>query len=104
MIDAFDNFEEYALINGMDDDEAEEGIVYLYLATRLKPLLAINSVTKPVLNNICEIFADHYFDKEVSLDLMINALYNYINDKGSIPLLYLLESNIEKFLQDNLEE
>lgn len=104
MIEVFEAFDEYALINGMDEDEAEEGIIFLYLATRLKPLLSYGSITKPTLNNVCEIFADHYFDYGVSLDLMINALYNYVNDKGSLPLLYTLENNINNFLADNLEE
>ena len=107
MIEALEILEEYKIIQGFDkedDDTVEEDIVYLYLAIRLKPLLNVAGINKNRLNKIAELFADNYFDKELSLDLMINALYNYINATKTAPSNRLLSDDIETLLEDYLEE
>ena len=98
MIKALDELEELQIVTSQDDDEIEETIVYLYLAMRLKPLINQAGMNENRINNICDFFAEHYFESEISLDYMINSLYNYINEKNETPSNILLTDNIQEFL------
>ena len=86
-----------------DDDTAEETIIYLYLAIRLKPLLGVAKIDGPKINNIADILADHYFDREISLDLLINVVYNYINTHKKCPSERILSDDIEALLKEYAE-
>lgn len=106
MIKALELLEEYKIENNIDkedDNFAEEDIVYLYLAIRLKPLIGTAGISENRINNIATFLAEHYFDKEISLDLMINAIYNYINATKNCPSDKLLTDDIEALLEDYTE-
>lgn len=100
MIKALDELDELQITTSQDDDEIEETVVYLYLAVRLKPLINQAGMNENRINNICDFFAAHYFESDISLDLMINSLYNYINEEKQCPSNLLLTENIEEFLDN----
>lgn len=100
MYRAFDIYDMYKDDYDSDEDIAEEEIVNLYCATRLRHLLEIAGITKNRLNNIIEILVDHYFDHDISLDYMINAIYNYVNATKQCPSDKLLTTEIDTFIND----
>lgn len=99
MIKALTNLEEYIDLLGIDETEAEGEIVYLYLAIQLKPLVGIAGINENRLNNIIEFLAENYFEEDLSLDLQINALYNYVNTIKTCPSNFLLTDGIEILLE-----
>ena len=99
MIKALTNLEEYIDLLGIDETEAEEEIVYLYLAIQLKPLVGVAGINENRLNNIADFLAENYFEEDISLDLQINALYNYINTTKTCPSNFLLTDGIEILLE-----
>lgn len=101
MIRAFNIYQEYKKENSLNDEDiAEESIVYIYCATRLRHLIGIAGITENRLNNIIDILIDHYFDYEISLDYMINAIYNYVNATKQCPSDKLLTTEIDTFIND----
>ena len=79
MLKALDVLEDLAVVSAQDDDEIEETVIFLYLGIRLKPLLGKYNIDEDKINEIATQLADNYFDKSLSLDLMINSIYNYFN-------------------------
>ena len=104
MLKALDEYKTYLETYCMDEDEAEEYIIHLYLAVRLRPLLNKAGINANRLNNICSMLVDQYLDYEISLDIMINAIYNYINATKTCPSDKLLSDDIEAFLKEYAEE
>lgn len=99
MLKALDVLDDFIIDSDcIELDEVEETIIYLYLAMRLNPLNGKLDINENRINNIANILADNYFDKEISLDLMINAIYNYINTTSHSPSDQLLSDDIESFL------
>lgn len=103
MLKALDMLEDLAADSAQDDDEIEETVVFLYLGIRLKPLLGKYNINKDKINEIATQLADNYFDESLSLDLMINSIYNYINKHKQCPSDILLSDNIEILLSNYLE-
>ena len=104
MINALDELQDFQIMNSYDEDETQEMVVYLYLAVRLKPLLD-KKLEEQDVDTISNALANNYLEHNLSLDLMINAVYNYINSTKMCPSVHQLNSsNIEKFLEDNYEE
>lgn len=99
MIKALDLLQDFAALTNQEIAETEEDIIYLYLAFRLNPLVGKYDCSENRINNICEIFAQHYLEQDISLDLMINSLYNYINTNKHGPADALLE-DIFALLED----
>lgn len=104
MVKASELLEDFSMLSGQDDDETEESIIMMYIAVRLKPLVIKKKITYTDLNNMATTIADHYFDKSLSLDLIINSIYNYINSHNTQPPDELLSDNIEILLENYLEE
>ena len=103
MLKALDVLEDLAVVSAQDDDEIEETVIFLYLGIRLKPLLGKYNINEDKVNEIATQLADNYFDKSLSLDLMINSIYNYINNHKQCPSDELLSDNIEILLSNYLE-
>lgn len=103
MIKASDNLEELNVILGFET-EAEEAIIYGYIGIRLKPIIGKHNITTEHFDNICEYIAQNYFDRSVSIDYSINAVYNYINENKKCPPDYLFTDRLEEFLEDYAEE
>ena len=100
MIDALTLLDDFQIAESYDDDEVVETVTYLYLAIRLKPLLTKDYAKIYQINMISKTLADNYLEHNLSLDLMINAVYNYINETKKCPSLYQInEDNIEDFLE-----
>lgn len=107
MLRALTELDEYkALFCHLDDSDeiAEEQIVMLYLAIRLKPLLGKHYITEEDINDYAEELSNQYFTNRISLDLMINAIYNYINCNRVSPDLCDLQQDIIEFLETYNEE
>lgn len=104
MINALNELQDFQIINSLDDEETEEMVAYLYLAIRLKPLLKNKTFKEQDIDTICAALAKHYLNNNVSLDLMINAVYNYINTTKKCPSVIQLNDDIEVFLEDNTDE
>lgn len=103
MIQALDELTELQCVTMQDDDEIEETVVFLYLAIRLKPLLGKYKINENKINNIASFLADYYFDKSISLDIMINSIYNYINQHKKYPPDKVMSDNIEILLNKYAE-
>ena len=107
MINALENLDYFKIINNIDETDdslVEEEIIYLYLAMRLKPLVGFAGINANRVNNIANFFADNYQEQGISLDLMVNALYNYINATKTCPSDRLLSDDIVTLLEDYLEK
>lgn len=88
-----------ALMLSKDADDIDELVIYYYLGVRLKPLIGIKNITDKKVNQISNIFAKHYFTKNISIDILVNALYNYVNIQGTCPGPKFLDDDIEIFLK-----
>lgn len=104
MIKALDEYEDFLVLNCLDEEEAEERIMYVYAAVRLKPLIGKAGINENRVNNICNLIIDQYFDYEISLDLIINAIYNYVNATKHCPSDKLLSDDIESFLEEYCQQ
>lgn len=105
MINALDELQDFQIMNSYNEDETQEMVVHLYLAVRLKPLLDKKKLEEQDIDTISNALANNYLEHDLSLDLMINAVYNYVNNTKLCPPMYQLNSSyIEKFLEDNYEE
>lgn len=82
----------------------EEMIVKAYAGWRLKPLIGHLDISEKRYNNIVELIIEKYLEEDYSLDLIINAVYNYINSNKHSPSDRLLTDDIEALLQDYAEE
>ncbi len=103
MIKALSLLKEYkANIDGSEisDELIEEEIVYLYLGMRLEPLVKNEIIEENRVNELANIIADKYFDYAISLDTLINAVYNYINKNNLCPPDQFIDDNIETFLKE----
>jgi hypothetical protein len=103
MLDALDILEELEQIYGIEI-EVEETVIYGYIAIRLKPLLGKHGISKEKINKMCEHIAQNYFDRNVSIDYSVNAVYNYINFNKKSPSDNLFTTNLTEFLDDYAEE
>lgn len=104
MIKAMDEYDDLLEMMCLDPNEAEEYIIKYYLVIRLNPLLNTAGINRNKLNNIIDFFTDNYLDYNYSLDIMVNALYNYINKKKTCPSNKSLSDDIETFLKDYANE
>lgn len=100
MVKASDELDNYIVMNSYDEDEAEEMALYLYCAVRLKPLIGHAGINVNRADNIASFLVNNYLQDDLSLDLMINAVYNYINSTRTCPSDTLLSDNIETLLED----
>ena len=104
MIKATEVMEDFKITQGLDatedDDIVSEEIIKLYLVLRLRPLVGIAGINENRLNNICDFLTDNYFDYNISIDLMCNAVYNYINATKNCPSDYLLRDDIEALIEE----
>lgn len=97
--DTLENF--IKQINFTKSEEClEEYIANLYLGIRLKPCLNKNYMTKTTFNQTCDILYNLWIQENCSLDIMINAVYNYINEYKKAPPLDLLLNDPRAFLED----
>lgn len=103
MIEALDELQDFQIVNSYDELETAEMVTYLYLAMRIKPLVEKNKISKYEANTICKTLADNFIEEDISLDLMINAVYNYINKTNMCPTIYQLNEALETFLEDYCE-
>lgn len=103
MLKALEVLEELETIYGLEV-EVEETVIYGYIAIRLKPLLGKYNVSKDRINELCKHIAQNYYDRNVSIDYLVNAVYNYINQKHKSPSDNLLTTNLTEFLEDFAEE
>lgn len=80
-----------------------EYIAKAYLGMRLQPILDKRKIDKKSFNYICEIFAEYFLEENISLDILINSLYNYINANHKCPSEHSL-ADIQAFIEDYAEE
>lgn len=104
MIKATEELDNYKIMYDADEEIVEESIIYCYLAVRLLPLKGTAGITENRINNIAEFLANHYNNDGLSLDLMINSIYNYINFNKNCPSDKLLTDDIESLLEDYSED
>lgn len=90
--------------SGNVDDELllAEFIAKAYLGMRLNPLLEKRKMDKKTFNSTCELFTEYFLEENISLDILINCLYNYINTNHKCPSEKYL-SDIQAFLEDYSE-
>ncbi len=98
MIKATNVLENLSIVLNIDEDLIEEYVIKAYLAIRMKPLIGTAGITENRINNIADFLADHYFDHQYSLDVLVNAIYNYINANKHCPSDKLLTDDIEILL------
>jgi hypothetical protein len=107
MLTALDNLDEFKLLQGLtpedDDTYIEEEIILLYIAIRLKPILTKFKLTRDKFDELCEQVIQNYNNENISIDYIINAVYNYINWNNKMPSGKLLTEDIQAFLEDYAE-
>ena len=94
----FDDFDEYVYIF---DKDPEINILRMYVALRLNILR--EQYHDNELTEVGQEFVEQYLNNDISLDLMLNALYNYINHNNRLPTLKMVQ-DITAFLEDYAEE
>ena len=102
--EAFASFCLDGYASGNVDDELllAEFIAKAYLGMRLNPLLEKRKMDKKTFNSTCELFTEYFLEENISLDILINCLYNYINTNHKCPSEQYL-SDIQAFLEDYSE-
>lgn len=100
MLNALEELENLGIMLNVDDYIAEEYVIYYYIAIRLKQLLKKYGTTEEDINGYCECLADNYYDYEISIDIMVNAIYNYYNIEGKKLDKELLRTGIDTFLEE----
>lgn len=108
-MDIIDNEEDTTIFNDLDsfivyfdpDSEPLECVARLYVATRLDKIRT--NKNEKELNQIGKHFILEYINNNISLDLMLNALYNYINFNNKLPSIKTVK-DIVAFLDDYAEE
>ena len=103
-----DLLDTFYFINATDDEENDELLLKMfaakvYVGVRLKPLLDKNKVDAEQFDNICDLFTECFIEQNISLDILINCLYNYINRYHKCPSDKRL-SDIQAFLEDYSKE
>ena len=91
-------------IDKTDIESTTEEITVLYVAMRLEPIIGVYDINENRYNNICNNVVNANMQHNISLDLIINSVYNYINEEKHGPSDKLLTTDIEKFLEDYSEE
>lgn len=91
--------EDLAIALNIDSDDVEAHVIDYYLALRLQPLITSAGIPARKINKLIDDFAAMYFIDNYSLDILINAVYNYINTTNELPPDNLLNDNIETFLE-----
>ena len=100
-----DIFEEFAITcNSKADIVLEEFIIKLYTAYRLFPIANKYDISENRYDNICELIITQYLENDISLDFLINAVYNYININKHSPSDKLLSEDVSALLEDYAEE
>ena len=100
MENTLDALNELAIILNVDPDDVEPYIITGYLALRLNPLLNVQGITKKQIDKLIDTFSTMYFIEDYTLDILINAVYNYINATGKCPPNELFDDNIETLLKE----
>lgn len=104
MLKALEELKNFEIMCDGYEGVAEESIIYCYVGLRLKPLVGIAGLSANRINNIAEHIIKNYTEKEISLDYMINAIYNFVNYNKYGPSDRYLTDDIEAFLEDYAEE
>lgn len=91
-------------LNTDDETEITEYIITLYAGIRLKPLIGILGITETQINHLTNLVTDLYFDYDLTIDIVVNAIYNYINKNKKCPPEQLLIDGIEIFLKEYANE
>ena len=97
---ALDILDDLNIMLSLDDDKTQEYIIKCYIGTRLLPLEGVAGISKNRINNIADFIYSLYTDKEYSIDIIVNAIFNYINATKCCPSDKLLTDDIEILLDD----
>lgn len=100
---ALEIINDLAIVMNLNEDDTQEYIIKGYLALRLLPLKGIVGISENRINNIADFLYELHINHEYSLDIMINAIYNYINATKCCPSDKLLTDDIETLLEDYAE-
>lgn len=92
-----EELEELGIVLCQDKDETEELVLHCYIALRLKPLK--DTKFKDKIEDLANCILENYYTFEISIDYMINAIYNYINTENKCPSSKMLTDNINDFLE-----
>lgn len=97
---ALESLDDLTIMTCMEEDLVEEYVIKCYLAIRMKPLVGIAGANVNRVNNMAEFLFQNYKQNEYSIDLMVNAVYNYINEHKHCPTDKLLSDDIEILLDE----
>lgn len=108
MINKSDTFATFCLEDNdmfiLEDEELlKKFIIKAYVGIRLQPILQDRKIDKKNYNYICDLFTEHFLSDNISLDILINCVYNYININNKCPSQKTF-SDIQAFLEDYNEE
>lgn len=99
MINATEVTNDLAIILSLDEETAQEYIIKGYIGTRLLPLKGTAGINETRIDNLSNIIYDAYITENYGIDIIINAIYNYINLTNYCPPNTLLSDDIETFLK-----
>lgn len=97
---ALDILNDLSLMLSYDEEKTQECIVKGYIAIRLSPLEGVVGISENRINNMADFLYTLYSKHEYSIDIVINAIYNYINFTKCCPSDKLLTDDIEILLDD----
>lgn len=97
---AIEKLEDLSIILNQDDEQTNKDIIDYYIALRLKPLINKSGIKSKRINKIAKLIADNYHNNAISIDLIINSVYNYYNATKNCPTDKLLSDDIETLLED----
>ena len=104
-MDLLDDLEDLAIMLNLDnDDDLANEIVKYYVIYRTKDLLNNKKVTEDEYKEIVEGVMTNFFLYDISIDLMINSVYNYIEKNKKCPTTALLNDDITVLLENYCTE
>ena len=111
-VDIFEELNYLGIMLSRDDEITNAFAALYYIAIKLKPLTTTNPTTNPTrvqlnhttVNEIGKCVLKNYLDKNIFIDVQVDAIYSYIKSTKKHPTISELSDDIEIFLRKVYEQ
>lgn len=102
--DIFEELEYLTIMLSGTDELTEIYAIIYYVAVRISPLIEsedrIIHLSKTTANEIGAAIIENYFKKDISIDVMIDAIFTFVDNAKTCPKISMLRNNMKDFITD----